>query len=74
MYIHRYFLQSDYTPLWGLRPHLGVIVVLGISSALTAFSEVLYQMTYYSLNMVNMMFFTTLNFEPLCLSENVLLR
>uniref|UniRef100_A0A671N1A7 Protein RFT1 homolog n=1 Tax=Sinocyclocheilus anshuiensis TaxID=1608454 RepID=A0A671N1A7_9TELE len=29
VYIHRYFLQSEYTPLWGLRPHSAVIIALG---------------------------------------------
>lgn len=41
VYIHRYFLQSEYAPLWGLRPHSAVIIALGVSSILTAFSEVL---------------------------------
>ncbi len=40
VYIHRYFLQSEYTPLWGLRPHSAVILALGVSSILTACSEV----------------------------------
>ncbi|XP_016384527.1 protein RFT1 homolog isoform X2 [Sinocyclocheilus rhinocerous] len=39
VYIHRYFLQSEYTPLWGLRPHSAVIIALGVSSILTACSE-----------------------------------
>ncbi|KAI2663735.1 hypothetical protein H4Q32_012325 [Labeo rohita] len=39
VYIHRYFLQSEYTPLWGLRPHFAVIIALGVSSVLTACSE-----------------------------------
>uniref|UniRef100_A0A8C2K4L2 Protein RFT1 homolog n=1 Tax=Cyprinus carpio TaxID=7962 RepID=A0A8C2K4L2_CYPCA len=26
VYIHRYFLKSEYTPLWGLRPHSAVII------------------------------------------------
>uniref|UniRef100_A0A671QNZ2 Protein RFT1 homolog n=1 Tax=Sinocyclocheilus anshuiensis TaxID=1608454 RepID=A0A671QNZ2_9TELE len=29
VYIHRYFLQSEYTPLWGLRPHSAVVIALG---------------------------------------------
>uniref|UniRef100_A0A8C2IQZ4 Protein RFT1 homolog n=1 Tax=Cyprinus carpio TaxID=7962 RepID=A0A8C2IQZ4_CYPCA len=39
VYIHGYFLQSEYTPLWGLRPHSAVIIALGVSSILTACSE-----------------------------------
>lgn len=40
IYIHRYFLHSDHTPLSGLRPHPTLLIALTISSILTAFSEV----------------------------------
>ncbi|XP_053492670.1 protein RFT1 homolog [Ictalurus furcatus] len=39
IYIHRYFKHSDHTPLSGLRPHPALLIVLTISSILTAISE-----------------------------------
>lgn len=40
IYIHHYFKHSDHTPLSGLRPHPVLLIVLTISSILTAISEV----------------------------------
>lgn len=45
VYIRQYFLQSEYRPLWGLRPHSAVVVALGVSAVITAFSEVSYTVT-----------------------------
>ncbi|XP_056316269.1 protein RFT1 homolog [Danio aesculapii] len=39
VYIRQYFLQSEHRPLWGLRPHSAVLVALGVSAVVTAFSE-----------------------------------
>lgn len=39
VYIRQYFLQSEHRPLWGLRPHSAVLVALGVSAVITAFSE-----------------------------------
>ncbi|KAI1892741.1 hypothetical protein AGOR_G00136660 [Albula goreensis] len=39
LFIHRYFLRSPWAPLRGLRPSPMVLLALGLSAVLTAFSE-----------------------------------
>ena len=40
LYIHRYFQQSPWTPLRGLRPSPALLLSLALSAALTTLSEV----------------------------------
>ncbi|KAJ7999165.1 hypothetical protein DPEC_G00212570 [Dallia pectoralis] len=42
LYIHRYFLSSQWTPLHGLRPSPLVLLALGLSAVLTSLSEGLF--------------------------------